>query len=216
MKTISAIFEINSKETLKYRISFPKNFDKKKNQLWPIIIYLHGAGERGSNLGKLDNYGLFPYIKSVENFPFVVFAPLCPENEVWDFQYKNIMSCLDHISDDYKIDSKKVYLTGMSMGGQATWNFAIYEPTKYAAIAPVCGCIASPNTCLKLNKTPIWTFHGKKDESIPFSESERLVNILKPINKELNFTIYENNGHEVCSLAYENTELYKWLLDKSL
>ncbi|MDC7221000.1 MAG: dienelactone hydrolase family protein [Spirochaetales bacterium] len=206
--------EVTSKEKVNYRLFLPKSYQDNEESKWPLILYLHGAGERGTDQIKLRKYGLFPFIESKADFPFVVLAPLCPKGEVWDFQYKNIMNLLDQIQTDYSIDSNRIYLTGMSMGGQATWNFAIYNPSRFAAIAPVCGCIASPNTCKKLSKVPIWTFHGKKDQAIPFEETQKIVDILSPLNPNLKFSVYEVNGHEVCTMAYEDLDLYEWLLEQ--
>jgi len=184
--------------------------------MWPLILYLHGSGERGVDLNKLDRFGLTGFLKQAVNFPFITLAPLCPENEIWDNNYKATMSLLDQILKNYRIDQKKIYLTGMSMGGCGAWHFGIFNPNRFAAIVPVCGFVATPHAVRVLKSKPIWTFHGKMDKSVPVDATENLVKILGGVSENIRFTKYKNKGHEVCTIAYYENGLYDWLLKQHL
>ncbi len=122
------------------------------------------------------------------------------------------MELIDSLEEEYRVDSERIYLTGLSMGGYGTWHFASLNPHRFAAIAPICGG-GLPYHMRKLGHLPVWTFHGTKDGVIPISESERLVEALKKHgNDSVKFTVYPEAGHDSWTEAYANEELYSWLL----
>jgi hypothetical protein len=146
------------------------------------------------------------------DFPFVVISPQCPQNREWDTQ--SLLALLDHIENTLPIDKDKVYVTGLSMGGFATWNLAQAAPERFAAIVPICGGGNIDRLCI-MRDVPVWAFHGTKDTAVPFSESERLVQRLKELESDVKFTLYPDAGHDSWTETYQNAELYKWLLSKS-
>ena len=132
--------------------------------------------------------------------------------EVWEMQFNMLKELLDEIEDNYSIDKEREYLTGYSLGAYGTWNFAIINPERFAAIAPISGGAISPKKAMNLKQLPIWVAHGDNDTVVEFEESKRIVDCLRIYNPNIIFKVYKGEGHEVCTLAYEETELYQWLL----
>lgn len=197
-----------------YYLYLPKDYNKDDTKKWPLIIYLHGAGERGNGedeLNKVELHGIPEYLKKKDEFPFVVLAPQCPENSFWVAQINNLKILADKIIMDYNIDEDRVYLTGMSMGGYGSWFFAMAYPDKFAALAPVCGGGMAWNAEV-LKNIPIWAFHGEKDDVVSIIESERMVNALKSSGADVKFTRYKDLYHDCWTETYKNEELYKWFL----
>jgi len=216
MNTLDKKTNIHLESKVLYRIYLPNEYDKNEDKMWPLILYLHGSGESGTDLNKLDRFGLTSYLEHAVNFPFITLAPLCPENEIWDINYKATMALMELILKNYRVDPKRIYLTGISMGGCGAWHFGILNPDFFAAIVPVCGFAAIPRAVAVLKDKPIWTFHGKQDSSVPFEITENLVKVLGGVSETVRFTKYEDKGHEVCTLAYHENSLYEWLLKQHL
>ncbi|MCA9067470.1 MAG: prolyl oligopeptidase family serine peptidase, partial [Planctomycetaceae bacterium] len=118
---------------------------------------------------------------------------------------------LDDLITRLKVDESRVYLTGLSMGGQGTWDWVGYSPERFAAIAPICGR-ADRSLAEVLSTKPIWVFHGAKDTAVPLEQSERIVHALKKVGSDVKFTIYPDAGHDSWTESYNNPELYNWLL----
>ncbi|HEX3046771.1 MAG TPA: alpha/beta hydrolase-fold protein, partial [Bacillota bacterium] len=180
-------FTLNKRVNLNYLLYLPKSYTGAKK--WPLILFLHGAGERG-NYGfseKIWGYGLHKVLHKDDDFPFIVITPQCPENEIWEMQFHELMDLLKFIEGDYSVDQECEYLTGMSLGAYGVWNYAMLNPSRFAAIVPVCGGATFPMKVTLLKDLPIWAFHGRLDKSIPFEESEQLVNALKAINGNIRF-----------------------------
>jgi predicted peptidase len=198
------------KHSLNYLLYLPLNFTNDKK--WPLILFLHGAGERGNNLELLKRYGIQTKLLKEPDFPCVVISPQCPENSIWEMQFDLLTELLDETVNKYPIDEKRIYLTGISMGGYGTWNYAILNPDKFAAIVPVSGGAMMLKHAVRLKDTPIWVFHGREDISIPIEESQRVVDVLKACNGNVRFSNIPDAGHEVCTTAYKNDEIFDWLL----
>lgn len=193
-----------------YLLYLPKTFSTEKKE-WPLIFFLHGSGERGSDPQKLTVHSLPKILNAKENFPFIVVSPQCPDGKRWDVEVLNAL--LDTIIEKLPIDKNRVYLTGLSMGGFGTWRFAIAHPDRFAAIAPVCGWAIFEDLD-KLKAKPIWVFHGAKDNVVPPSESEKMVDRLRTTfgNTEVKFTLYPEANHNAWDATYANPELYEWFL----
>lgn len=197
-----------------YYLYLPKDYNKDCSKKWPLIVYLHGAGERGNGedeLPRVELHGIPEYLKGKDDFPFVVLAPQCPINSFWVAQISKLDNLVDKIIRDSNIDEDRVYLTGMSMGGYGSWFFAMASPDKFAALAPVCGGGMAWNAEI-LKNIPVWAFHGEKDEVVSIVESERMVNALKVHGAEVKFTRYANVYHDSWTETYNNEELYMWFL----
>src|SRR5690348_14723690 len=145
---------------LKYLLYLPQDYAKQDN--WPLMIFLHGYGERGNDLELVKKHGLPKNIQAGENFPFIIASPQCPDTTAWPEQVDELKGLIDSLIAEYKVDTSRVYLTGLSMGGYGTWFLASRYPEKFAAIAPICGG-GGWWMIDNLKKIPTWVFHGDAD-----------------------------------------------------
>jgi predicted peptidase len=211
----------SDKGELDYLLHLPETYDSKGEKRWPMILFLHGAGERGTNIWKVATHG--PAMLATNNFPmpFIVVSPQCKEGRIWSNDV--LLALLDHVTSKHKVDTKRIYLTGLSMGGYGTWNLGLAHPERFAAIVPICGggdiigpLLSSREKANDLKTLGIWAFHGGKDSVVPLSESERMVEAVKKAGvQEVKFTIYPEAGHNSWTETYNNPELYKWFLQHS-
>jgi len=199
----------------KYLPNLPKDYNIDTLKKWPLIIYLHGGSDRGDDLNKLYASGIPDQIYRGREFPFIIISPQCPHFIRWstDNWFDNFY---EEITTKYRIDKNKIYLTGFSLGGDGTWYLAAKYPDKFAAIAPMSGFTSHTdyldNNIDKLIDMPIWAFHGKIDNVVPFEETERIIKKLEEKNKDLKFSIEPEIGHWIHWLVYPKQELYDWFL----
>lgn len=210
-------FHLERKQVLAadYLLFLPAGYGADPAKRWPLILFLHGAGERGSNVWLVAKHGP-PKIDTAEtNFPFIVVSPQCPEGKIWSNDL--LLALLDEIETKYAVDTHRVYLTGLSMGGFGTWSLGLSHPERFAAIAPMCGGGEFITPLLadksKLATLPVWAFHGAKDPVVPVEESERMVNLLKKSGvREVKLTVYPEAQHDCWTQTYANPELFDWFL----
>jgi pimeloyl-ACP methyl ester carboxylesterase len=194
---------------IKYLFYLPEDYGKDTIVKWPLILFLHSAGERGDDLSKVKAVGIPKLIENGKKFQFIVVSPLVPYGENWNPDYLNWI--LRDIMANYEVDEDMIYLTGLSMGGFGTWETAQKYPGIFAAIAPVCG-VGDPTQAWKLRHTPVWIFHGAKDPVIPVKNSIIIADSLKQYNN-VKLTIFPNAEHNLWAETYDNDELYKWFLE---
>ena len=226
--------------TYKYQVYLPENWSRK--QKWPIILFLHGAGERGNDGLLQTDVGLPRAIRENRSrFPAIVVLPQCPAGHQWT-QLKMeemAMAALAAATKTFKGDPKRTYLTGLSMGGSGSWDIAARNPGKFAAVVPICGRIvpsqdpinnfsdlaedAYPDNpksyadvAQKIGKTPVWIFHGGSDDTVPVDGSRKMNDALKAAGGNVRYTEYPGVGHNSWDKAYAEPELMPWLLSKSL
>ncbi|MGZ8920025.1 MAG: carboxylesterase family protein [Limisphaerales bacterium] len=201
-----------------YLLFLPQGYKEDKKKQWPLMLFLHGAGERGKDLAKVAVHGPPKLVKEKTDFPFILVSPQCPAGESWSDDA--LLGLLDEVMKKHRVDQSRVYLTGLSMGGYGTWSLGLNYPDRFAAIAPICGggnflpvLLPGPGKQAALKKLPVWAFHGAKDTAVPLSESERMVNAVKHIgNQNVKFTVYPEAEHDSWTETYRNQELYDWLL----
>jgi predicted peptidase len=198
---------------LRYLLYLPKDYDQK--DAWPLVIFLHGAGERGDDLQKVKVHGPPKLIEAGQDFPAIVVSPQCAQGRWWTTQMLELSALIDDIEANYKVDKRRVYLTGLSMGGYGTWSLAAYSPQRFAALVPVCGG-GEPRRAAALRNTPIWVFHGAKDAVVPLAQSEEMVEALKRSSGNVKFTVYPEAGHDSWTETYDNPEVWKWLFEQQL
>lgn len=204
--------EITLTLSANYLLYLPKDYkDSDKN--FPFVLFLHGAGERGTDIEKVKVHGLPKLINEGKEFPFIVVSPQCPDDIFWNVDV--LIALLDEVEVKYRVDKNRIYVTGLSMGGHGTWELALRQPNRFAAIAPICGW-SSPVEARKIAHMPIWVFHGAKDAVVPIVASEQMVEKLKSYGSKVNFTIYPEANHDSWTETYNNEELYKWFLEQSL
>jgi predicted peptidase len=177
------------------------------------VLFLHGAGERGSDIEIINRNGPPRLVEEGRDFPFILVSPQCPDRSIWD--NKLLIWLLDYIESNYNVDKNREYLTGLSMGGHATWSLAIQNPERFAAIMPVSGR-GYPQDVYILKDVPVWVFHGQKDDIVPISDAQKMVDALEKAGGNVKFTIYTEAGHDAWTETYNNPEIYDWLLSHAL
>jgi len=199
---------ITKKVFCRYLLYLPRDYGKDKRR-WPLMLFLHGAGERGDDLEKVKRHGPPKLVAAGREFPFIIVSPQCPEDEVWSNDV--LIALLDYMVEDYQVDEDRVYLTGLSMGGYGSWNLACTHPERFAAVVPICGGGFSL-AVHKMKRIPVWVFHGAKDDVVPVEESRRMVRALQNCGGNVKLTIYPDAKHNSWTPTYENPKLYEWLL----
>jgi dienelactone hydrolase len=196
----------------KYLLYLPEGYATDTTTRWPLLIFLHGSGESGDDLKKVKVHGPPKLIEQARKFPFIVVSPQAPPQTGWRTEVLKAM--LDDLRKKYRVDNAKLYMTGLSMGGYGTWNFATKYPDELAAIAPVCGG-GDPGEAWKMRRIPVWCFHGAKDNVVPPAQSQRMVDALKEYKADVRFTLYPDADHNSWDATYSNDSLYTWLLSHS-
>jgi predicted peptidase len=203
--------EITKKVSLKYLLYLPKSYGEKKDQKWPLMLFLHGAGERGSDISLVKKHGPPKLIDQGKEYPFIVVSPQCPTNNWWPEQVEALVALLDDVQSKYAVDADRVYLTGLSMGGFGTWTLACRYPERFAAITPICGG-GDRYLVSRLKNVPVWVFHGAKDPTVPLQASTDMVDALKRAGGDVQLTVYPEAGHDSWTETYNNPKLYEWFL----
>lgn len=214
-------YSAHHSETVTYLQYLPKGYEPTGEKKWPLILFLHGSGERGNNIWRVATHGPPRHVTSGLDMPFIVVSPQCPEGRVWSSE--PLLGLLDAVLKKVHADPKRVYLTGLSMGGYGSWDLGLAHPGRFAAVAPICGggdflrpLLASREKPEAFKSLAIWAFHGAKDNVVPLSESERMVAFTKQAGvKEVKLTVYPEANHDSWTATYENPELYKWFLEHS-
>jgi predicted peptidase len=219
-----------------FRVFTPKGWSRKKKS--PVILFLHGAGERGDDNVAQTKVGIAPAIlRQPDTFPFVVVLPQCPKSRWWtepDMQAL-ALKALDQTVAEFNGDPQKTYLTGLSMGGYGSWAIVVNNPNRFAALAIVCGGVVPPRgislpkdatppaaadpygaVAAKVGKTPVWVFHGNADQAVPVSESRKMVEALKAAGGNVRYNEYEGVGHNSWDKAYAEAEIFPWMLAQKL
>ena len=207
---VDASLETVTKEKLDYYLYYPQDYDTSPQKKFPILLFLHGGGESGDTLGALKKNGPPKLIVQGKQFPFLILAPQNPHQKKW-WNTRAVNQLLDSVVANNRVDRKRIYLTGLSRGGGAAWEMAVQYPEKFAALAVVCGMTPLPYAAWLDKDMPIWVFHGEEDKSIPISESETMVERLKEMGYDVQFTRYPEVGHDSWVKAYATEELYEWL-----
>lgn len=204
-------------EPLSYLLYTPAGFQPGDHL--PLILFLHGSGERGTDLKLVKLWGLPKLIDQRDDFPFIVLSPQCPDDTRWTEIEAHVMALLDQVVAQTGADRSRLYLTGFSMGGQGAWSLGAHYADQFAALVPVAGRMPPDfqQSLDQLAAMPTWVFHGSEDKAVPASESEIAVEALRDINPNVRLTIYAGQGHvEGCDLAYADETLSTWLLSHRL
>jgi predicted peptidase len=202
--------EITVKVKLNYLLYLPKGYDES-DKAWPLVLFLHGAGETGSDVEKVKKHGPPKLVEAGKEFPFILVSPQAPRFG-WDPQ--TLTALLDDIIGKYRVDKDRVYVTGLSMGGMGTWALAAAHPKRFAAIIPICGA-GNPADARKLKDLPIRIFQGGKDPVVRPETAEAMLKALKEAGaKDVDLTVYPNAAHDSWTQTYDNPEVWKWLLEQ--
>jgi predicted peptidase len=217
----------------RYQVFVPRNAQAQRGAL-PVVLFLHGSGERGSDGRQQTHAGLGPYLREhAGDFPALVVLPQAPKDEEWSGINNRIaLAALDATVAEFGADPTRQYLTGMSMGGYGSWNIALDNPTRFAAIVPVCGAVLAPHAvraslfvesvaaeadpyaaiAARLNATPIWMFHGALDDVVLPGDDRRLKTAFDHAGaKDVRYTEYPQGNHNAWDATYADGAMWEWL-----
>jgi poly(3-hydroxybutyrate) depolymerase/flagellar basal body-associated protein FliL len=199
-------------EKFGYLLFLPKGYGTD-NRRWPVMMFLHGSGERGNDLKLVKVHGPPKLVEERADFPFILISPQCPKDQWWpgDVQQQVLVELLDSVLTRFNADPQRVSLTGLSMGGFGSWTMAARYPNRFAAVVPICGG-GDPNDALRLKGVPFWAFHGAKDFGVPLKLSEEMVAAVQQAGGEAKLTVYPEAGHDSWTETYKNEAVYDWLL----
>jgi predicted peptidase len=226
--------------TYKYQVFVPGDWSVSRK--WPVILFLHGAGERGSDGQRQTREGIGKAIqRDHARFPAIVVLPQCSKDNWWSApgMEEFALAALDAATEEFSGDCRRTYLTGLSMGGYGAWDIAAKNPDRFAALVPICGGIVTPASlqnkypelhkaayadvptsyagiAAKIGKTPVWIFHGAKDTVVPPDNSRKMFTALQEVGGDVRYTEYPRVGHASWKKAYADPKLTAWLFSKSL
>ena len=201
---------VTKKASGQFLLYLPKDFVPHGRVKYPLLIFLHGSGESGHDIEKVKINGPPKFLDTRGDFPFIVASPQAPAARFgFDFDAMNLM--LNELLRQLPIDPDRVYLTGLSMGGYASYAWASQNPERFAAIAPISGAWDPEDAC-KLKTMPIWAFHGAKDDVVGPDGDKAMVDAIKACGGEVTYTVYPDVGHWAWDPAYADPQLYTWLL----
>jgi len=201
-----------------YLLFKPRSYAAAADVRWPLILFLHGAGERGTDVWRVAKHGPPKVVRTQPDFPFLVVSPQCPSGQTWNNDA--LLALLDRILATCRVDPARVYLTGLSMGGYGTWSLALAAPERFAAVVPVCGggsllktLLPDPRRVAALRRLPVWAFHGAKDTVVDPRESRRMITALRRLGcRNVRLTLYREAEHDSWTRTYQDPRLYSWLL----
>ena len=194
---------------LRYLLGLPADYEKKADSRWPLVLFLHGSGERGDDLEKVKIHGPPKLLAAGKDLSAVVVSPQCPTGTRWNAD--ELAKLVDHVANTYRVDRQRLYVTGLSMGGAGTWSLITAYPDKFAAAIPICGRgdeAAAP----KLAKLPIRVFVGGKDSERTVINCQEMTAALKKAGGDAELKLYPDLEHDCWTVTYDNPEVWKWLL----
>lgn len=203
-----------NRQNFNYLKYTPEGYDENSTKKWPLIVFLHGSGERGDHMDNLWVNGPFRFENCEEkpDIPFFMVSPQCPDNRIWGNFTESLNEFLDDMLNELPVDPDRVYLTGLSMGGTGAWHWGMENPERFAAMAPVCGTGICWYAGI-LQNMPVWAFHGSDDDVVPLCESVNMVDAINSRGGHAKITVYEGVGHGSYMQAYATQELYDWFLE---
>lgn len=205
----SGIFNTKIENTYQYNYILNKPILSKEKK--PLIIFLHGSGERGTDVNKVKVHGPLHYIQTHDLDAYIL-APQCPDETMWESE--SLFLLIQKIIAENPIDTDRIYLTGLSMGGWGTWNLSFAHPDFFAAVVPICGFVDRVpmlDPCI-LKNVPIRIFHGLLDDVVDVRESIEIYKRLKNCNQDIELTIFDDANHNSWTRVYDNPEIYTWML----
>jgi predicted peptidase len=197
---------------LNYRLLIPENYDRTQDTQFPLVLFLHGAGERGADNTRQLRHAASEFAKPEhrKKYPCFVAAPQCPDGRWWTDSLDLVTELLTQLRNDYRIDTRRVYVTGLSMGGFGTFELATRSPELFAAAAPICGG-GDPTRAKALADLPLWVFHGDADRIVPVGLSRTMVKSVTEAGGMPKYTEYPGVGHDSWTKTYSDPAFHDWL-----
>jgi predicted peptidase len=212
---------------VKYRWCAPKTIEPGKT--YPLVLFLHGAGERGDDNKAQLKHGVIPIINGAEKLgkPVFLIAPQCPRDRWWsepaqdrtrlsaanqpNALLENVLALVGQLQKEHPIDPKRLHVTGISMGGFGTWDLLARAPGRIASAIPICGG-GDPALAKKFKHVPVWAFHGEADDVVPVEGTRKMIEALEKAGGKPKATYYPGVGHDSWTRTYDNPEVLRWLL----
>jgi len=207
-KQVEQSLTLKNDQPLDYWLYLPEDYSKDKPA--PLMLFLHGRGERGDDLELVLKHGPPRLISEGKQMPFIVASPQLPKDPLW-WNVDHLILLLDELEEKYAVDKSRIYLTGLSMGGFGTWELGAKQPKRFAALIPICGG-GSPEWADQLATVPIWAFHGDQDRAVPVERTLEMVKAIKGADGDIKQTIYPGVSHDSWTQTYANPKIYDWLL----
>jgi predicted peptidase len=203
----------NDAETVRYWLYLPKDDESRSGKKYPLLLFLHGAGERGSDPEKVKVHGPPKLCEKADSWPMITVSPQCPSDKYWSAE--QLILLLDHLMAVYSVDEDRIYVTGLSMGGYGSWMLACEIPDRLAAVAPICGG-GDPEQAERLVDLPVWAFHGGADPVVPPKLSGDMIEAIRRAGgRHAKLTIYPEARHDSWTETYNDPDFYQWLQAQS-
>lgn len=200
--------QIARQEPMPHLLYLPPGYGKDGGgRLWPMVLFLHGAGESGHDLERVKKHGPPRLVSQGKQFPFILVSPQTDHG----WRPSELGRLLDSIESQYAVDRRREYVTGLSMGGFGTWAMLSEFPDRFAAAVMICGG-GDPQLASRIKDTPLWVFHGEKDTVVPIDKSRANVEALEKLGGTIRFTTYPDAGHDSWTATYNNPKVYRWML----
>jgi predicted peptidase len=200
--------------TIRYWLYLPTDYKADGEERWPMMLFLHGSGERGDDLAVVKIHGPPKVIEAGKSLPMIVVSPQCPSDQRWNAEA--LAKLVDDLANTYRVDHSRLYVTGLSMGGAGTWSLLSEKPGMFAAGLPICGRV-DPDAAAKMTDVPLWIVVGAKDrKELVESNQQAAAAIEKAGGKSMKLTVYPDAGHDSWTETYNNAEVYEWLLKQKL
>jgi predicted peptidase len=189
----------------------PASYEASENP-WPLIVFLHGSSERGSDPRPLRGSSIFSLARDGAGVPAIIAVPQCLPEHFW--QSESVAAFIEHLASTYRVDGQRIYLVGYSMGGHGTWATAQTKPEMFAAIVPICGG-GDPNRAASLASVPIWAFHGVRDNVIPVVATKQMIDAIQAAGGQPRLTLLPDGDHGICDEVCRREDLWEWLLQQN-
>jgi predicted peptidase len=197
-----------------YLLYLPEGYETDTQKAWPLIYFLHGMGEVGENVYVVAKTSPFMFILNHGPLPAIIVAPQAKNDSLETaFPEAYMDGVLKEVQSIYRIDPKRIYLTGLSLGGWSTWRFALYRPDTFAAIAPLSAFLndADPTRMKAIQSVPVWAIHGAEDTVVPLANGQQVVDALRDAGGNVKFTVLQDHGHDTWTDIYSDPAFYDWL-----
>ncbi len=198
---------------LRYWLFVPADYSADESKRWPLVLFLHGSGERGDDLELVKEHGPPKLLDSQPDIPAVVISPQCPKQQRWNAA--ELAKLVDFAANNLRIDRQRLYVTGLSMGGSGTWSLLAESPGLFAAAVPICGR-GDLAKIEAIAKTPVWVTVGAKDRAVTVKNNLDMVSALTAAGGVAGFTLYPDLEHDCWTATYEDAAVWKWLLSQKL
>lgn len=195
--------------TMRYLLYLPAEYSADEKKQWPLILFLHGSGERGNDLELVKKHGPPKMLEAKPEIPAIVVSPQCPQETRWNAH--ELAKLVDSLANTYRVDRERLYVTGLSMGGSGTWSLLAEYPTLFAAAVPICGR-GDLEKLDKIAQTPTWIFVGGKDREEVVKINEEIAAALKKAGASTQFKLYPDLPHDCWTVTYEDAKVWEWLL----